>query len=435
MYRILFICTAFAPKNVIGSIRPSKIAKYLVRQGHEVTVYMPEGIPGEPQDSLLLGPEIEKIQRIEVPYSQAYRKIHSVAQQSRSTKSSSNVSGLRGFARFAYLLLNEYNWSRRTIASIKKNLPAQPYDIVLSTYPNIGTHWVASAVRRKGWAKTWIADFRDPMVYDFQDSLQKVVNKRLQTSIEKKSDVVLTVSRGVMEKLPVAASLGKLHWLPNGFDPEDMPNVLAEGTMDFPGGKNQLVLSYAGSLYGGQRNLNVVFESLKSLMDQGLMQRDELLVLYAGKEEDILRAQAQPYGLEDCIHGLGRVERKVSIQMQQYSDAPMICSFNTRSNMGIMTGKVYEVLMIGKPVIAIINGNLPGSELGKMLRELNAGVVYEEGNHEQDFKALREYLLTLYTDKKNTGKTEQKMDEDKKSAYGHDRLTQRLLSIIEDALG
>jgi len=42
MGSFLFVCTAFAPKNVIGSVRPTKIAKYLVRAGHDVTVVMPE---------------------------------------------------------------------------------------------------------------------------------------------------------------------------------------------------------------------------------------------------------------------------------------------------------------------------------------------------------------------------------------------------------
>ena len=37
--RILIISYFFAPQNAMGAVRPTKLAKYLSRMGHEVTVY------------------------------------------------------------------------------------------------------------------------------------------------------------------------------------------------------------------------------------------------------------------------------------------------------------------------------------------------------------------------------------------------------------
>ena len=50
--RILLISYYFAPQNVIGAIRPTKLAKYLTRMGYEVTVLCGKGI-GALRDPLL----------------------------------------------------------------------------------------------------------------------------------------------------------------------------------------------------------------------------------------------------------------------------------------------------------------------------------------------------------------------------------------------
>ena len=42
--RILIISYYFAPQNAIGAVRPTKLAKYLSRLGHEVTVICGPGL-------------------------------------------------------------------------------------------------------------------------------------------------------------------------------------------------------------------------------------------------------------------------------------------------------------------------------------------------------------------------------------------------------
>ena len=42
--RILIISYFFAPQNAMGAVRPTKLAKYLSRMGHEVTVLCGPGM-------------------------------------------------------------------------------------------------------------------------------------------------------------------------------------------------------------------------------------------------------------------------------------------------------------------------------------------------------------------------------------------------------
>ena len=50
--RILIISYYFAPQNVIGAVRPTKLAKYLTRMGHEVTVISGGGLDGKTDPTL-----------------------------------------------------------------------------------------------------------------------------------------------------------------------------------------------------------------------------------------------------------------------------------------------------------------------------------------------------------------------------------------------
>ena len=50
--RILIISYYFAPQNAIGAVRPTKLAKYLARMGHEVTVLCGPGMNGRRDPTL-----------------------------------------------------------------------------------------------------------------------------------------------------------------------------------------------------------------------------------------------------------------------------------------------------------------------------------------------------------------------------------------------
>ena len=50
--RLLIISYFFAPQNLIGAVRPTKLAKYLTRMGHEVTVICGGGLDGKTDPTL-----------------------------------------------------------------------------------------------------------------------------------------------------------------------------------------------------------------------------------------------------------------------------------------------------------------------------------------------------------------------------------------------
>lgn len=434
MSKILFVCTAFAPKNVIGSIRPSKIAKYLIRQGHEVTVVMPPVPENEPKDPLLTGGEMDRVSRILVSYGSAYSKIR---QRYKEGKAAAPVShtpqgkGLKLFLRFVYTTFMDLLWARRAKSALKNRGRGDSFDAVISSYPNIATHWVAAYARKTGIAKRWVADFRDPMVYEWQPGFQRRLNRFLQTRVERKADAVTVVAEDIKQKFPISSGMDKLFVVSNGYDPDDLGGleVKPQYTFDFAGSGEQLIFAYAGGLYGGKRDLSVLFKALSTLIEQGDCTREDFVFRFAGNDLEILKSFARPYGLEGVIAGLGRVDRQTALLMQQSADILVICSHNTKQDQGILTGKAFETLMLSRPVLTLINGDLAGSELGRMMDRVQAGFVYEEATHERDFALLVEWLKTMLKTKKDAGFVESKLLEDKKQQYSYTFIADAMLAI------
>lgn len=433
MSRILFICSAFAPRNIIGAVRPSKLAKYMVRMGHEVTVVSPEVPEGEPKDTLLESPELLRVRRITIPYSGAYHKVRGAYRKSAGGSSSSGGStGFKQFARFAFTLLNDLLWTRRVKAALRGLKDKGPFDAVISSYPNVGAHLAAAWARKRGLARRWVADFRDPMVYDWQNAPQRRANAFLQRRFERGSDAVTTVSKDLMPKFQDAARAGKLHWLPNGFDLDDLvTSVKTISVFTFSEEPQKLILAYAGGLYGGLRDFSSLFQALQELRSDGVA---DALFYYAGRDEAVLRNSAQKHGIEGIIRSFGVLERRDALMMQQKADAVVICSLNTKRDKGIMTGKVFDCLLLGRPLVAVINGDAPGSELGQLLRDVGAGVVYEEAAHEVDFLALKAFLARLSHEKRTGGRVSFQMDENKKAQYTYEKIATRMafLSLNEN---
>lgn len=434
MSKILFVVTAFAPKNIIGSIRPSKIAKYLIRQGHQVTVLMPPVPENEPQDPLLKGGEMDQVERILVSYGSAYGEIRQRYRESKVAAPASQApqgKGLKPFLRFAYTTFSDVLWANRAKSVLKKRFEKDEFDAVISSYPNVATHWVAACVRKKGQAKRWVADFRDPMFYDYQPGFQRFVNRFLQRRVEKKADSVTVVAGDLMQKFPIADKRGILHLVSNGFDPSDLSALddKPETSVSFAGRPKQLIFAYAGGLYGGKRDLSALFSALSALIQEGVFKKEDLVFRFAGSDLEILKGFARPFGLEDLIVSLGRVDRQTALLMQQSSDILVICSHNTKQDQGVLTGKAFETLILSPPVLTIVNGDLNGSELGRMMENVNAGFVYEEADHDTDFTAMCGWLHERWLEKQASGYVKSTLIEEKKQQYSYERIAEEMLRI------
>jgi len=197
--RLLIITTSFAPENEIGSVRMTKLTKYLVRLGYDITVVSPELHEISRIDNSLLSKEIRSIKKYNISQSSWFIKIflkkrntmlkkQSASNYIKPKQGGNNIQVLKAFIyshlQFLYTIIRNLDWKRKVVGFIKDNFIESQFDIVLSSYPSLASHWSANWVRKNNIAKIWLADFRDPINYEINSSWLKLkINTYFQNKI------------------------------------------------------------------------------------------------------------------------------------------------------------------------------------------------------------------------------------------------------------
>lgn len=409
MASVLMIMENFAPENNCGAIPNTKLAKYLVREGLEVTLITKAITPEMNLDENMVPREIDAMRVLRVEYGslfadtvQAYR--NKITDSGVKLKMKAERRPARAWVvsvlKESYFWLRKQDWLRSARKLVQKELGNAHFDCIYSTFPDPAAHELAEELMKKGMADRWIADFRDPMYYEYHDSFANAKKQKQQIAFEKKADHVTIVSEDGLDKflcddIPVE----KFTYIPNGYDPEDFDqNQMSDG-------KNGDVLRifYAGQLYAGRRDFSPMFRALAELAAEGQIDSDHVRIEYAGNEWAVMRSFAENYGMEvQCIN-YGFVPRTRVMEILSEVDCTGVCTHNTAVDKGVVTGKVFELLLVGKPIIAVINGDEPNSELGRIVRSCEAGIVYEQASDETDYPALKAWLKNAY-DQKMSGK-------------------------------
>lgn len=391
--RILLISYFFAPQNTMGSVRPTKLAKYLARMGHEVTVICGTGWDTETDPTLARDlaemHDVHMIREWNPTRGHAAKAAPApVAPNAQAAAPAARPGFLRRLLADGYASLRVFadmDFGRRAKREIRKLQGT--YDVVLSSYATYSVHHAACYAKRHGKARCWIADFRD----EIQNPLKWVErgHARYLKMIRRHADLVTAVSEGVLEMMDLQGD-GRV--LPNGFDREDLPAELPQRCSD---GKLRMV--YCGQFGTSRaamaaRDLTPAFAALSELIDEGALGMDELRLVYAGTEGALFQRYAQNCGLESCVEDHGRVSREESIALQCGADALLMASWHTARQRGILTGKLYEYLMMQKPIVCCVSGDEAGSSVGSIIAQGRIGVCYESVNAAQDGPALKAWL-------------------------------------------
>ena len=433
MRSVLVLMNLFAPHNNSGAIPNTKLIKYLARQDVRITLVTKAVTPDMVIDEALLPVEMDRIRTIRVDHSQLFRRTME-ASRNRITdngvklKMKSETRPLRSkvvnILKNTYLTTRDRDWFLRATAAIRRELAGEHFDCVYSTFPNEVNHVLARWVMGQGMADRWIADFRDPMFYQYHDAHNLRRLKR-QHRIEREADLVTIVSEGARSKFRCeGVAEEKLICIPNGFDPEDAAQT--EGTPT----DGMLRIFYAGTLYAGRRDFSVVFRAISELHREGLVEPERIRFEYAGNEWPVMRSFAEQYGLTDCCINHGFIPRSRVLELLGEADCTAVCTHNTKTDQGVVTGKVFELLLVGKPIVTVVNGDTADSELAAIVRDCHAGPVYEQPTHDRDYPALKQWLLDTYREKLETLAVAPVLDPGKRDAYSYEALSGKLFELI-----
>lgn len=451
MRRLLIIAEDMAPLNSVASIRWVKLGKYLAKEfNYEVDIctnhkdYDRVASDGQPvlRDPIL-AKDLQWFHTVcEAPnpwevraadgVKRAIKKVLAMvgwnayphAAEGGSTPTGRDSLGTR-IRRLVGSFLSDATRGAR-VRSAFRCMGTRDYDVVISTYPPSWPHAVAARLKREAPQLLWIADFRD---FPERLSSQRELGNRSWSSVYAPlADAALAVSSGELELLKPKVN-GPCHVLTNGFDPEELPErhrVRAE----------TFAITYTGTLYAGHRvsdnrsDVRPLFRVVDRLIEEGRIDGEKVEFVYAGRQNDMFATQIKQFPrLRYTLHGY--VARDESIRLQDAASLLVLAVWNTEASQGIMSGRIYEYMASGVPIVGLCSGRAANSELKQRVEGAGCGCVYEEASGEADSERLASYIEQAYRQWKRGASTSYVYQGEGIAPYAYDRLAAELHGIIE----
>ena len=423
MKKVLIVSDFFFPSANIAAVRPSKIAKRLTADGYCVDVFTRYPI-GEGA-----GEYCNKC------FSFQSGSALNVMKKEENVKRTGIKKILFEKFNFLYMSLLKIKSNLQTNRRNKQMLNAfkafvaenpQEYDAVFTTFGPVGSLLCGLYYKKKFPQVKWICDFRDPAVVSQCGPLKNFFRRLKEQKSCKLADEIVTVSNGYMKRICGDKYTEKRHMIPNGYDRADMvySGEKAEAS-------DKLSLAYVGIFYGFMRDLRPVFRAIKELEDDGLVDNTKICINYAGSDCQMLLEQAKETNTQDIVVSHGVLAREDCLKLQFGSDILLLSTWNTEKECGVFPGKLLEYMLIGKPIVTTVTGDVPDSEVAQVVREGNLGIVYEEINGKEDFAKLKEYILTQYNYKVNGKELPFNPEQSVLDRYNYDTIIKRIEALIE----
>lgn len=269
----------------------------------------------------------------------------------------------------------------------------------------------------------WISDFRDlPFQEDTCDSTH-IEKKLMQTNL-KTADAIITIANRGKEKLAngIVDDPDKIHVIRNGFSLSDAgtPSTIHDDVLH---------IVHTGSLYGGSRKADLLFEAVAKAREKN---KDFRYVLKcAGGNNESLVDTASCYHEESNVLNRGFVSREDALDMQRKADLLLAL---IAKQAGSFSAKIYEYILNKKPIICISRGSDDEGEENIFISEFNLGIAVDENNEENDVELLSQYLLHQLDMKKNHLQLEYDPKNELLNQYDYNQIVKKVEKLCESII-
>lgn len=363
---ILLITHFYPPSDMVAARRPAGLAKYLERLGHRVTVLTSRAwgrsdVVGEPATAVVRTADL-------MDSALNWRR-----RQLRAWTGSGGVAaadyspGVSWPARVVVPDVAALTWAPFVLGAALRLVRRHRFDAVLTTSGPESLHLVGLALGRRGLP--WVADFRDGWGFeslrDWPTQPQWMLDRWLERQVVNHADGVCAVTE------PIAADMrdrfGVDAWtITNGYDPEDPALADAPAIQPEPGVHRLL---HSGRMASSEHDPEPVVEALRLLDRESPDLATTIRLSFAGPltagERELLMAP----DIADRTELLGTLPRPEVLARQRAADSLLLLTSGKR--LSVATGKLYEYLHAGRPVLALGEG----TEAARIVDETGAGLV------------------------------------------------------------
>ena len=406
MKKILIISTFYKPIQCVAANRINAFAKYLHEFGYDVTVLTCSN--GEKNEDVIE----DNIRVIRI-----VNDCHGVLSAFDTNKVETPVihymKCLYNMAVANFIIDAVPNWTSKAIDKAVNLLSEEHYDYVLSSALPLGPHIIGMKLKQCYPYIKWIADMRDAIseprnaTFFYKRRIRKLENKVLN-----KCDYLLAVSKPQVELFKQhyqGEEIDKFYQIRNGFDFAFEPNRRKSKKAYFS-------IIYAGSFYGAIKPNNFFLALLRVLARNEM----KLRVRIIGNKAPI----EIPLGLRNIVSEESALPYEVICKEMKNADALLMVTPSCLEK-GIYTGKLFDYLGSGTPIIALAP---PDDVAGQLIKQANAGYVAAN----EDVDAIENIIEKAYDDWATNAFPQPRIEVIK--MHHRKEQVRRLLSVLEKDL-
>lgn len=425
--RVLVISYYFPPAGGPGVQRVLKTVKYLPEFGWKPTVLTVDRGAFPSTDASMLAdvpPDIEVVRTASLDPLGLYQRLKGGSSDAPvgSVVATDTASRVAAWIRANVFIPDaRVGWLPFAVARGLRLMRSTKFDAILTSGPPHSVQLTGLVLNRLTGIP-WMADFRDPWTdinYYHElphTALAAAIDQALERMVLRTASAITTVSDSWAELLAEKANR-QVHVVQNGFDEEDFPH---QAPPESP--SDAFVLTYAGSLYAS-RNMRVIWDALASLIDDSPL---PLRIEIVGTVDPVVRESIEKKGLDNVVRVRPYLPHADAIDAMRSADALLLVIEDFPLARGMLTGKIYEYLASGRPVIGV--GPADG-DASRLLEQTGGGRMIDR----LDEVGLRKELLRLIREKHRSGRTMGALRDDVKR-YSRREQTRGLAALADEVV-
>lgn len=448
MKKILMIAYFYPPKGGPGVQRTAKFAKYLNGMGYDIHVLTVTEDNRSLNDVSLNEDIVEGITVHRMPFNeiQLVKKLNkminkdsgkvnesgatnaAVQKPSLTTELKSSIKSIGkkaffGVYNFCYVPDDKASWINDATEEALKIIEKEKIDLLYTTSAPYSAHVIGYNVVKKRNIK-WIADFRDQWVNNpFLDynALTNMRHKALEKKVMETADKVISVSKPIIEdfkKRYPKVDKEKFEIITNGYDENDFIGLNTNHE------EKRFKIVYNGTLYGRMSPENVLI-AIENLISVGKVDQKKINIEFCGNIGSAHGGKVEAFKAKypEVVTTKNYLPHKESLENLVNASAALLIIDEGKGSEGIYTGKIFEYIRSGRPIIGIVAKGVARD----LIISTNTGECVYPG----DMEGLENIIYKLYIDYIN-GKQSMNQKWDEIEKYERRNLSIKLSNIIKN---
>ena len=240
-------------------------------------------------------------------------------------------------------------WNKYAFKKACELIEKEGIRYVITTSPPHSTQLIGLKIKKRYPAIKWIADLRDPWtdIYYYQQFyptfLSKAIDLRFEKSVLQRADKIITVGESLKKLFSTKASgvERKTEVITNGYDESDFINVPKINPERF-------TITYVGTL-SDIYPIEGLIPALKIFQEEG----KDFILRFVGTVSEKTKKMLVNEIPDNCLDFLPYAAHNVAVKHMYSSSLLLLIIPLHQSGKSIITGKIFEYMASGKPVLCL----------------------------------------------------------------------------------